>query len=133
MPQLIQPATPADAPPAVSDETAEAITNKLEELHAQLKTDLPTLAQRLEELIAQKAEQATLADAPTPDAVQAPAMATTQTAEDTAKLQEKLQEILEAIQASQAVTPPSGVQPVPDATQDGGGNDAEAPPPNPVV
>jgi hypothetical protein len=90
-----------DQPSGISSETVEIITKKLDDMRAQLKSDLPVVAQRLEEFISQRFER--ISPVESTSAPPPPAALSTQTADDTIKLHERLQEILVAVQASQAV------------------------------
>ncbi|GJE97769.1 hypothetical protein PsYK624_139900 [Phanerochaete sordida] len=85
-------------------ETVDAINAKLEELGLQIRSDLPALSQKLDELAAAGAAQMSQ-DAPStvdaPASPSPPAVAP----EEVARLHERLEEILTAIQTSQAAAP----------------------------
>ncbi|KIP11595.1 hypothetical protein PHLGIDRAFT_457132 [Phlebiopsis gigantea 11061_1 CR5-6] len=102
--ELRQLPTPAGDPqPGLSQEAVEAIVYKLDELCGQIKTDMPALSQRLEELLAAKV----VADVPPSDGGQTPPGETAVlpsseiTGEGITAVHDRLQEILSAIQASQ--------------------------------
>lgn len=107
----LQQAVPEVQAANLPAETVDAIMGKLEELGVLLKSDLPALSQRLEELAAQRAEQVSVAEegAPSAPAVEGDSAQAqpAQVVEDTADLQGKLEEILAAIQASQPAPVPA--------------------------
>lgn len=81
-------------------EVTEGITIKLDEIASQLSSGLPGLSQKLEELIAQRAEQA-VQDVPHADSPAASSGPPVVAVEDMARLYDKLEEILNVVHVPQ--------------------------------
>lgn len=101
--QLSQ-ATRADSQSVAGQEAIGVMIAKLDELCCQMKIDIPTLSQRLEDLAAQKAAGPPLSDGPSSMSNEASTQPSSgQSEEDMSAVHNKLQEILSAIQAHGAV------------------------------